>query len=134
MTASELRINNYIRMCLVREAGWFPAAVTEIHSHNTIRTKWDDMGAFVWEFLPIDEGYLMRLGFLKYPSAPNCFYIKYSEQGELVIFNSKTPVAIANNIEDYYYMFNGLIHPIKYIHQVQNLHLILSGKELEMKL
>lgn len=64
------------------------------------------------------------------------FILKINRQGELIIFPGTTIVGVANDIAptDYYYLFNGVIIVIRFLHQLQNLFVSLSGNELEIKL
>lgn len=83
--------------------------------------------------IPLTPEILEKCGFEMYNS---CYIKKYSYQGELILFSTDTPVAIANNFEPncFYYAFNHIQHIIKYTHQLQNLYYLLTNTELEIKL
>ena len=83
--------------------------------------------------IPLTEEWLLKFGFENNNFNKECFYKKYNQQGSFFIFSNKTPVAIANKITNpFYYMFGGLAHSLKYVHQLQNLYFVLCGEELKL--
>lgn len=84
------------------------------------------------EPIPLTEEWLLKFGFEKHITG--CFIKGYAEQGELIIFDSSTPVAKANDIKEgeYYYMFHRSAHMLQHVHQLQNLYFALTGNELTL--
>jgi len=82
--------------------------------------------------ISLTEEVIIKLGFKYWPDNGNCFTKKYSQQGDFILFNHKTLVAEGAGLVngDYYYMFHGLIHTIRYVHQLQNIFFAITGEEL----
>lgn len=84
--------------------------------------------------IPLTEELIVRLGFKYWPDNGNCFTKKYSAQGDFILFNHKTLVAENAGLinGDFYFMFDHLIHRVRYVHQLQNIFYSISGEELEI--
>ena len=130
----ELRIGNLFKH--TNRNGEFILRVEEIsnkfvgttYNGGIWKIKYDEI-----EPIPLTEEILMKAGFGKDHFNSNCFSIDYSNQGTLVVFSNKTPVAIDNELkEPFYCILNRLIHPIKWLHQLQNLYFTLTGQELDL--
>lgn len=122
MKSSELRIGNWVD---------FDGESDKITAYQLyVNFMDDDCGI---EPIPITEEWLVKFGFEKWHDG-SCYIKKYSNQGELLVFNHTTPVAAANDIKpgEYYYIFHRTVHVIKYVHQLQNLYFALTGTELTL--
>lgn len=129
MRATDLRIGNYFK---AEHYSFDFFKVQEIRSNFVIFNS----GSLFYENIqPIEltEEILLKCGFEKFND--NCFMINYNMQGQLFIFSNKTQVGVVNNINvPFYYMFNGLIHTLQYLHQLQNLYFALTNQELTINL
>lgn len=134
MRVETLRIGNLLEHDgIIRE-------VSSLHSDNTLRFKDENssIGCFKATMntinpIEITEEILLKCGFEKFND--NCFMINYNMQCQLFIFSNKTQVGVVNNINvPFYYMFNGLIHTLQYLHQLQNLYFALTNQELTINL
>lgn len=125
MKANELRIGNLAIVQGIKKAitGWDIYCADENKAGIDINI----------DTIPLDEQLLLKFGFEKHITG--CFIKGYAAQGELIIFDSSTPVAKANDIKEgeYYYMFHRSAHMLQHVHQLQNLYFALTGNELIAK-
>lgn len=115
MKAQELRIGNLLN---------FHGAVRPITAYEIYKLN---EGACYDEYPEkITEDYLLKFGFVKHiPSGSNTVMYYINFEGRTVI--GYWPIDGAVNIGDF------IPNHIKYLHEMQNLYYVLTGKELELK-
>ncbi len=138
MKANELRIGNLINVSCP-ESKYLPFKQVSIEPFNTHHltdilkenTKW------VYEPILLTEEWLIKAGYsLKIDTSPYnyriclskmIFYIRY---GKFTTDGGKTYITGFNAL----FIGNRFIRVIRYVHELQNLHYDLIGKELNFKL
>lgn len=107
LTTNELRIGNTVLL------GEEPYVID----------KGEDLDWLIFKGIPISEGWLYKLGFGSHNYFKGEWICKYinSEDGTGLFYNTKDRV-----------MYNGIdaLPHIKYIHQIENLYLDLTGTEI----
>lgn len=131
MKSNELRIGNLLRDKVSKTL----LRVTEltedgIITHVIDRSKYPLEKGWGLEPIPLTEEHLLNFGFEK---DGECFFKKFSVQGEFMLFSNKTLVAVANHVNEPFYFTNKTIIGLEYVHQLQNLFFALTKTELTAK-
>lgn len=125
MTASELRIGNYVNISL-----------NDV-DYNTIQIKVDDLYYItqkkgVYEPIPLTEDWLTKFGF-KYINSNNSYltYTKNNYYLQMDVRKADNKWTIFDDIISDLVEFAKV--DITHVHQLQNLYFALTGKELKIK-
>lgn len=78
--------------------------------------------------IPLTEEWLLRFGFERSSDMYEFYHIKILNEWTRIFYNTKHQVA-----ELIISMHGVVIKHIKYVHQLQNLHFTLTGKELPIE-
>jgi hypothetical protein len=79
--------------------------------------------------IPLTADTILKCGFKLLPETETLFYIKFEDlELTINIVNGKW------YIEDEFSQIHRRNHPIKYLHQLQNLYFALTGEELKINL
>lgn len=134
---TDLRLNNWVKLCFENREGWFNARVTAIHSDGTIDTDTTDNPSsdkYYFEPIQLTETILESLGFEKTTVTtvdtwqPNGHTIRYYHYA---MSDLKTLQIRVQELDDNirFVFENPLGGYIKYVHQLQNLVFALSEEE-----
>lgn len=158
INARELRIGNLVNLCFEHKPGWFVASVTQIFDDNTINTDTEDFHlsgkqTYYFEGIPLTEEWLLKFGFVLEETANFSEYFNKS-MGNIksyVIDNvwfcshfdwmcrekditSKRGWYVGRRNTNERYRGKGWNYEgsaeVYHVHQLQNLHFALTGKEL----
>jgi len=112
MNAKELRIGNY---CNVNDKIWKinPFDIVQLDAFKHDKS---------YIAIPLTEEWLLRFGFVKTPTK---YYI--GELNDLCNRDLDLVLTTNKNIISY----QDYLHPIHYVHQLQNLYFVLTGEELK---